>query len=65
VTGIEAIERIKNLLDYSIEAIIITGDTAQKEIEKIESIGLITLHKPIKPAQLRLLITKKMKSVIE
>jgi hypothetical protein len=44
---------------------IITGDTAPEEISKIEHSGFTVLHKPIKPAKLRLIISKKMKSIIE
>ena len=62
VTGIEAIDNVKQSLDYPVEAIIITGDTAPDEIMKIEKSGLIVLHKPIKPAKLRLIISKKVKS---
>lgn len=65
VTGIEAIDQVKQALDHPIEAMIITGDTAPEEISTIERSGFTVLHKPIKPAQLRLMITKKMKSIIE
>jgi signal transduction histidine kinase/CheY-like chemotaxis protein len=65
VTGIEVIDKVKTLLDYPITAMVITGDTAPEEMVKIERSGLIILHKPIKPAQLRLMITKKMKSIIK
>lgn len=64
-TGLEAIDKVTTLLGYPITAMIITGDTAPKEITKIEKSGLTILHKPIKPAQLRLVISKKMKAVIE
>jgi signal transduction histidine kinase/CheY-like chemotaxis protein len=65
VTGIEAIDKVKKWLNYSIQTIVITGDTAPEEIAKIERSGLTILHKPIKPAKLRLVISKKMRSVIE
>ncbi len=65
VTGIEAIDKVKLILNYAIEAIIISGDTAPKEIIKIEKSGLIVLHKPIKPAKLRVVVSLKMKSIIE
>ena len=65
MTGIEAIDSIKQTLNYPISAMVITGDTAAEEILKIEQSGLIVLHKPIKPAKLRLMISKKMKSIIE
>jgi len=65
VTGIEAIDKVKLILNYAIEAIIISGDTAPKEIIKIKQSGLIVLHKPIKPAKLRVIVSLKMKSIIE
>lgn len=65
VTGIEAIDKVKLILNYAIEAIIISGDTAPKEIIKIKKSGLIVLHKPIKPAKLRVIVSLKMKSIIE
>jgi signal transduction histidine kinase/CheY-like chemotaxis protein len=65
VNGIEAIEKVKTTLNYAIEAILISGDTAPKEIIKIEESGLLMLHKPIKPAKLRVVIFRKMNSIIE
>jgi hypothetical protein len=44
---------------------VITGDTAPEEMMKIKESGFIVMHKPIKPAKLRLMITQKMKSIIE
>ena len=60
MTGIEAVNKVRKKLNYSIEAIIISGDTAPEEIKRVEESGLIILHKPIKPAKLRVLITQKM-----
>ena len=65
LTGIEAIDKVKTTLNYLIEAIIISGDTAPEEIRKIEESGLSVFHKPIKPAKLRVIIYRKMMSVIE
>lgn len=65
VTGIEAIDKVKKSLGYPITAMVITGDTAPEEMMKIKESGFIVMHKPIKPAKLRLMITQKMKSIIE
>jgi signal transduction histidine kinase/CheY-like chemotaxis protein len=65
VTGIEAVNNVKQSLNHPIEVMIITGDTSPEEISKIEKSGLSLLHKPIKPAKLRLMISQKMKSVID
>ena len=64
ISGVDAINKVKTKLNYSIEAILISGDTAPEEIKKVEESGLIMLHKPIKPAKLRVLITQKMNAII-
>lgn len=64
-TGVEAIKQIISKLGYPLEAIIISGDTAPERINEIESNGLRVIHKPIKPAKLRVIITRLMKSAIE
>ena len=62
VTGVEAIERIKKERNDDIESIIMTGDTAPEIIKRIEESGLIVLHKPIKPAKLRVVLSRKIKN---
>jgi signal transduction histidine kinase/CheY-like chemotaxis protein len=65
LTGIEGITQIKKELKGEVESIIISGDTAPDIINKIEESGLIVLHKPIKPAKLRVVLSRKMKNIIE
>lgn len=65
MTGIEAIKQVQAELKYSIEAIIISGDTAPEILKEVRESGFIMLHKPIKPAKLRAIISLKMKSIIE
>jgi CheY-like chemotaxis protein len=65
MTGIEAIDKVKATLNYPIEAIVISGDTAPEEIRKIEKSGLSVFHKPVKPAKLRVIVSRKMKSILE
>ncbi len=57
-TGIQAITAINLMLKKNIPAILITGDTAPERIREADSSGYPLLHKPVKPAQLRLLITQ-------
>jgi signal transduction histidine kinase/CheY-like chemotaxis protein len=64
-TGVEAVEQVQAKRSYPIEAIIITGDTEPNKIKEIEKMDLMVLHKPIKPAQLRVVISRKMKSTLE
>lgn len=65
LTGIEAIEQLRATLNYAIEAILISGDTSPEKIKEIEESGLTLLHKPIKPAKLRVVITQIMKPILE
>jgi len=62
-TGIYVIDSIrKHLYTPQIPAIIITGDTAPEVLKLINKAGFEILHKPIKPAQLRSLITHLLNS---
>jgi signal transduction histidine kinase/CheY-like chemotaxis protein len=65
LTGIEAIDKVKTTLNYPIEAIIISGDTAPEEIKKIKKSGLSVFHKPVKPGKLRVIVSRKMESILE
>jgi signal transduction histidine kinase/CheY-like chemotaxis protein len=65
LTGIEAIKELRTTLSSPIKAILISGDTSPDKIKEIEESGLILLHKPIKPAKLRVVITQIMNPIIE
>lgn len=65
VTGVEAIEKVKTVLNYEIESIVISGDTAPDIIKDMDKSGLIILHKPVKPAKLRVIISRKLKDILE
>ena len=59
-TGIDAINQVKEALNYTVKSILITGDTSPEIIKTIESEGRILLHKPVKPAKLRVIIAREM-----
>lgn len=62
-TGIAAIKQVQLTLNYPIKSILISGDTSPEVIKAIEAEGVSWLHKPIKPAKLRVVITRKMKDL--
>lgn len=64
VTGLEAIDSVKAMLGNSIEAIVLSGDTSPEIMIEIKNSGYILLSKPIKPAKLRLAISRKMKDFL-
>lgn len=56
-TGIHVIKEARKILNLpTFPGIIITGDTSPDILQTIEHQGFHTLHKPIKPAQLRTLM---------
>lgn len=57
LNGCEIIHQIHALIG-DIPAIIVTGNTDQNTLNEIKKTGLALLHKPLKPAQLRLTMTR-------
>ena len=55
--GIEVITRLRQKYDRNIPAILVTGDTAPDTILHISRAGFPLLHKPLRPAKLRALLT--------
>ncbi|MDO9221254.1 MAG: ATP-binding protein, partial [Thiobacillus sp.] len=55
--GIEVITRLRQQFGYDIPAILVTGDTAPDTILRISQAGFPLLHKPLRPAKLRALLT--------
>jgi signal transduction histidine kinase/CheY-like chemotaxis protein len=52
-SGIETIERLRDLVGSAIPALVITGDTAPDRLREAQESGHPLLHKPVQPAQLR------------
>jgi signal transduction histidine kinase len=57
-TGINAINSIFELTKRKTPALLITGDTSPEILAEVKKSGLTLLHKPLKPAQLRLQLIK-------
>lgn len=55
--GIEVITRLRQKYGPDIPAILVTGDTAPDTILRISQAGFPLLHKPLRPAKLRALLT--------
>lgn len=55
--GIAVIARLREKFGHGIPAILITGDTAPESLRRIAQAGLPLLHKPLRPAKLRALLT--------
>lgn len=56
-TGIDAVRLLREAFGEAIPAALITGDTAPESIQAISASGLALLHKPLKPAKLRALLS--------
>jgi CheY-like chemotaxis protein/anti-sigma regulatory factor (Ser/Thr protein kinase) len=55
--GLEVITRLRQQFGRDIPAIVVTGDTAPDTILRISQAGFPLLHKPLRPAKLRALLT--------
>ena len=59
--GIDAIATLRDHYEQDIPALLITGDTDPQRIEQAKNSGLVVLHKPVRAAQLRLVIQRLLK----
>ncbi len=59
-TGIDLLEQVHSI-NPDITGIMITGDTGTEQIQSFLKAGHIVLHKPIKPAELRMAIQQSAK----
>ncbi len=55
-TGVEAIRIVTKRLNRKIPSLLITGDTSPERLLELTQSGFKTLHKPINPSQLRIVI---------
>ncbi|MDH5446799.1 MAG: hybrid sensor histidine kinase/response regulator [Gammaproteobacteria bacterium] len=60
--GVEAIQAITTALGKTIPALLITGETSPDQINTIKATGYKLLHKPVKPAKLRIMLNKLCKA---
>jgi CheY-like chemotaxis protein len=59
--GIDIIRNVQAALGYEPKAAIITGDTSSEVLLEVRNSGFLVLHKPLNPAQLRMVITRLLK----
>ena len=60
-TGVDAINNVKRLLNKDeIPAIVMSGDTDPSRLKEVALSGYELLHKPVKPAHLRMLMQQKL-----
>ena len=57
LSGMEAIASLRQTFGAHIPAVLITGDTAPETIQAINASGLPVLHKPLRPAKLRAMLS--------
>jgi CheY-like chemotaxis protein len=55
--GIDVITALRQKYGHDIPSILVTGDTAPETIRRISQAGFPLLHKPLRPAKLRALLT--------
>jgi CheY-like chemotaxis protein len=57
-TGIDAIERLRNVFGTQIPAFLVSGDTAPQRLRHAQTNGYLLLHKPVDPMRLRATLNK-------
>ncbi|WP_086481537.1 hybrid sensor histidine kinase/response regulator [Oceanospirillum sanctuarii] len=62
VTGVMALTALNEVVEEPIPGIMITADRTEDVAEEIKREGYTLLHKPIKPAPLRAMVTRILKS---
>ena len=60
-TGVEAVERLRQMLGFPIPAFLMTGDTNPALLREVEANGYHLLHKPVEPMELRVLLSHALK----
>jgi len=60
-TGVEAIDAFNKQLKKKVASILITGDTSPERMQELAAHGIPVLHKPIKEAHLKTVITKLLR----
>lgn len=51
-TGIDAIRLLCQRCSHRVPSLLVTGDTAPDRLREAEAAGILTLHKPVRPAEL-------------
>ena len=61
-TGVEAIERLRGVLDTAIPAFLISGDTGPERLREARSSGYQLVHKPVPPMALRTTLNRLLRA---
>jgi PAS domain S-box-containing protein len=61
-TGVEALKALEELTGQPISGIVITADRTDEIADEVSEAGFLLLHKPVKPAALRAMITRLLQS---
>ena len=56
ISGMEAVESVRQAIGHNIPAVLQTGDTTPSLLEEAQGRGYIVLHKPYDPKRLRSLL---------
>ena len=56
--GLDAARTLRWMLNGSLPAVLVTADRSPEVRERAESLGIAVLHKPVKPAALRAVLTR-------
>lgn len=64
-TGVQVIRRLRAELKADIPGILVTGDTASSSLRDIQISGYPLLHKPVRPAKLRALLSYALRERCE
>lgn len=60
--GLQCIERLRGIVGEATPAVLLSGDTAPNLLHTVQQAGFYMLHKPLKPARLRNVMTILLKS---
>ncbi|HEY0834666.1 MAG TPA: response regulator [Azospirillum sp.] len=61
-TGLQAIQRLRELVGHEVPSIIITGDTSTENLNEARACGLTVLQKPVPPPHLHAVLTRTLHS---
>jgi two-component system, sensor histidine kinase len=61
-TGVEAIERLRGVLDTAIPAFLISGDTGPERLREARASGYQLVHKPVPPMALRTTLNRLLRA---
>jgi len=61
-TGLEVVTGVTQRIGYQVRCILITGDTGTETINKARSAGVPMLHKPVRPAKMRAVLQRILRT---